>query len=653
MTANVAIRRAGATGRTWLGINAKLQAAFGAVAVLTVISGAVAIFSFSETEREFERVAGHEVPVMTDALRLSAVSGEISAASARFINTRTAAQQAPIADTIALKRRQLAILVEQLRASRASSLAFATVESASQRLTTNLAELETAISDRLRLRTHLETQFNAAHRAHAYVSDKLIPIVDDSYFDAVMTAEELGKGRPVKGTVAAQIDQLRNALEIAAQSHLITSLISEAAAAKEPAALVPIEDRFKATADQLGTATTSLNNPDIKKGITDLLAFGQNSDSLFGLYSRELDASIRADRAVEQNTIIQGELDRAVSILVEETEAAMKQGAAGLLATLKFNRIVLLIATVASILAAGCISVFYVRRWLVRRLTLIGNAMQHLSDGDIDLTVPGVADTDELGDMARTLEVFRAGEIERRGFAARQDTEQAAQRKRAATIEQLISDFRATVTAVIAAVTDNVSRMETTARTLSGIAGEADNQVRAASASSETASANARAVAGATEELGASIGQISQQAEQANAVVERAWGITQTANQQIGQLTDGANHIGNVIKLIRAIADQTNLLALNATIEAARAGEAGRGFAVVASEVKALASQTAKATEEIAAQVGGIQGSTADTVHAIRSIGEVMGDISRFATAIAAAVGEQSAATQSIAQSVQ
>jgi methyl-accepting chemotaxis protein len=643
----------GAAGRTRFGVSTKLQAAFGAVAVLTVIAAAVAIFSFYATERGFERVAGHEVPVMTDALRLSAVSSEISAAAARFVSTKTATEQAPIADTLESKNRKLAVLLEQLRASRRSSPAFEMVENASKRLATNLTELKTAISDRSELRARLKTQLEAVHRVHTQISEKLIPIVDDSYFDAVTTAEDMGKGKPVKGVVATQIDELRNALEIAAQTHLVTSLISEAAAAKEPAALVPIEDRFKATADQLGRSTAALHNADVKKGVAELLAFGQGTGSLFGLYSHELDSSIRADRAIEQNMVIQGELDHAVSALVEETETAMKQGASALVQSLDVNRTVLLIVALASVLAAGCISVFYVRRRLVRRLTSIGDAMQRLSAGDTDLNVPAVADGDELGDMARSLAVFRTGEIERRGFAARQDAEQAAQRQRASAIEQMIGDFRATVTAVIAAVTDNVSRMETTAGTLSGIAGEADNQARAASASSETASANARAVAGATEELGASIGQISQQAEQANAVVERAWAIAEAANRQIAQLTDGANRIGDVIKLIRSIADQTNLLALNATIEAARAGEAGRGFAVVASEVKTLASQTAKATEEIAAQIGAIQGSTADTVDAIRSMDQVMGDISRFATTIAAAVGEQSAATQSITHSVQ
>jgi methyl-accepting chemotaxis protein len=794
MTADDRTRPAGAASQARFGVIAKLQAAFGAVAVLTVIAAAVAIFSFSATERGFERVAGHEVPVMTDALRLSAVSGEISAAAARFVSTRTAAEQAPIAATIALKRRQLEVLMEQLRAGRGSSPAFATVESISQRLAANLSELETAITERSRLRARLEAQLDDVHGVHARISEKLTPIVDDSYFDVVTTAEDVGKSgdrivkalvndglqlmqamvdlgaetnlitglltsgaltsspsilalledrfsasarraqkqlarlpndakfdpvkaqvaalvaladfkqkpaaagaegdaarlqkvfrahenltgllitliddlnfdlvlqsedaikrssKLVKGLVATQIMELRNALEIAAQTHLVTSLISEAATAKEPAVLVPLRDRFRSAAGLLARATAGLTNDEVKQTVDRLVAFGQGDDSLFGLRARELAVSARADQTIERNVAIQRELDAAVAALVGEAEAAMKQGAAGLVESLDFNRNVLLIVAMASVLAAGCISVFYVRRGLVRRLSAIGDAMQRLSAGDVELAVPSVADGDELGDMARSLAVFRAGEIERRGFAARREGEQTAQRERAAAIEQLIGDFRATVTAVIAAVTENVSRMETTARTLSGIAGEADSQARAASVSSETASSNVRGVAGATEELGASIGQISQQATQANAVVERAAAIAQTANQQIGQLTDGANRIGDVIKLIRAIADQTNLLALNATIEAARAGDAGRGFAVVASEVKTLASQTAKATEEIAAQIGAIQGATADAVDAIRSIGDVMGDISSFTVSIAAAVEEQSASTRTIAHSVQ
>src|SRR5262249_7532444 len=205
--------------------------------------------------------------------------------------------------------------------------------------------------------------------------------------------------------------------------------------------------------------------------------------------------------------------------------------------------------------------------------------------------------------MARSLEVFRASEIERRGFAERQSEEQSAQRARAAAIEAMVHEFRANVTRVFHAVAENVSRMEKTAGTLSGIAQRADLEARAASSATGQTSDNVRGVAAAAEQLGSSIHEISGQAMQAKDVVTRATAITRSADQLVGQLSAGAGRIGDVIKLIRSIAEQTNLLALNATIEAARAGEAGRGFSIVASEVKALATQTTKATEEIAAQI--------------------------------------------------
>jgi methyl-accepting chemotaxis protein len=279
--------------------------------------------------------------------------------------------------------------------------------------------------------------------------------------------------------------------------------------------------------------------------------------------------------------------------------------------------------------------------------------MRRLSSGETDVVVPAVKDADEIGDMARSLEIFREGEIERRGMASRERAEQEGQRERAIAVEQLINEFRATVTAVIHTVSENTTNMETTARALSGIAGDADEQTRAATESSEHTSSNVRSVAAATEELGASVREISHQANQAKDVVAKAADIARSADKMVGQLSDGATRIGDVIKLIQSIAGQTNLLALNATIEAARAGEAGRGFAIVASEVKSLAQETAKATEEIAAQVGAIQESTSDAVAAIREISEVMDDINRFTTTIASAVVEQSASTEEIARNVQ
>jgi methyl-accepting chemotaxis protein len=772
------------------GVNAKLQIAFGVVAVMTVIAAAVAIASFSSTERGFSRVAGHQVPVMTDALRLSAISEEISAAAARFVSARTSAEQRSIAEGIAGKSQKLAAIMERLRGADQNGAAFAKVEAVSRRLATNLQALEVAISERSRLRAALEVDLDAVHKVHARISEKLTPIVDDSYFDVMTTAEDVGKSadktikslvndglqlmqaiveigaetnlvtglltagaltsspsilvmledrfsasarraqktlaklpggerfatlkgevaalvaladfkprgeagtteserlskvfrvhekltglliglvddlnfdlvtnsddavkrssKLVKGLVDRQIAELRGALEIAAQTHLISSLMSEAATARDPAMLVPIQDRFKAASNLLGKASAGAG--DVKTLVAELIGHGQGTDGLFARRGRELAADAGADRTIAENAAIQHELDDAVATLVGEAETGMAQAAGQMLDELNRNRTLLVIVAIVSVLAATGIAVFYVQRRLMRRLIAIGDAMHRLSSGDTDFAVPAATDRDELGDMARSLEVFRAGEIERRGLAERREAEQAAQRERAAAIEQMIGEFRATVGAVIAAVSANLGRMEATARALSDIASGAEQQARAASASSETTSANVRTVAGATDQLGSSIKEISGQAAQARQVVERAAGIARNANARIGQLMEGANRIGDVVKLIRAVADQTNLLALNATIEAARAGEAGRGFAVVAAEVKNLANQTSKATEEIASHIGSIQESTSDAVDAIGSIGDVMGDISRFTTTIAAAVEQQSASTQEIARNVQ
>jgi methyl-accepting chemotaxis protein len=195
--------------------------------------------------------------------------------------------------------------------------------------------------------------------------------------------------------------------------------------------------------------------------------------------------------------------------------------------------------------------------------------------------------------------------------------------------------------------------MESTAGGLSTIASEADAQARAVSQSSETTSNNVRSVADATEELGVSIHAINQQAIQTRGVVQRAAEIAQSAYALGNQLSAGSSRIGDVVKLIRDVAEQTNLLALNATIEAARAGPAGRGFAVVANEIKQLASQTAKATEDITAQIAAIQISTTEAVNVIGSINAVTDDIARFTTAVASSVEQQNNAAQMITRNVQ
>jgi methyl-accepting chemotaxis protein len=229
----------------------------------------------------------------------------------------------------------------------------------------------------------------------------------------------------------------------------------------------------------------------------------------------------------------------------------------------------------------------------------------------------------------------------------------AGKRDKRDSLEQVASSFEKSIGQVVGAVAAAATELEASAGTLTNTASTTQTLSAKVAAASEEASTNVQSVATATEQLTASVNEISRQVQDSSRIARDAVGQAQRTDGRINDLSEAAQRIGNVVKLITAIAEQTNLLALNATIEAARAGEAGRGFAVVAQEVKALAAQTAKATEEISLQISGMQAATHQSVADIKEIGTTIGRISEIAAIIAAAVEEQGAATQEIARNVQ
>ncbi|PHK96622.1 chemotaxis protein [Pseudoroseomonas rhizosphaerae] len=285
----------------------------------------------------------------------------------------------------------------------------------------------------------------------------------------------------------------------------------------------------------------------------------------------------------------------------------------------------------------------------VGRLT---ESMRRMTGGALDTQVADQERADEIGSMAKALEVFRAKVQDGERLAAEQARQDLQGRERSARLEALVARFGQDAGRALEALRGAAERMRGSSGEMTQAAQASAQLTDTLSHASEEASANAQTAAAATEELTASIGEITRQVSRSAEVSRRAVAETQRTEHTMRDLAGTANRIGDVVRLIADIAGQTNLLALNATIEAARAGEAGKGFAVVASEVKNLASQTAKATEEISQQVNAIQGATNLAVEAINSIAGVVAEIDQTAAAIAAAVEEQGAATQEIARNI-
>ncbi|WBV42369.1 methyl-accepting chemotaxis protein [Pseudoroseomonas cervicalis] len=340
---------------------------------------------------------------------------------------------------------------------------------------------------------------------------------------------------------------------------------------------------------------------------------------------------------------------RALSTAVGAEAAALAEAtSAG--ATLAFT---FYSAGLALALAAALGAWLLVSRRVSRPLLAMTVAMRRLAERDFAAAIPGRDRRDEIGAMAAAVQVFRESMIEGDRLAEAQRAEQAEKAARAARVQAMAQGFERDAGQLVSMLAAAATELQGTAQAMRQGASQADGRAGAVAASAAEASANVETVAAAAEQLAASVAEIARQVERSTTVSSRAAENAQRTDATVRALSAAAQRIGDVVGLISSIAGQTNLLALNATIEAARAGEAGKGFAVVASEVKSLASQTARATEEIATQIGQIQQVTQEAVQAIQGIAGTIGEVGQITGAIAAAVEQQGAATREIARNVQ
>ena len=314
-------------------------------------------------------------------------------------------------------------------------------------------------------------------------------------------------------------------------------------------------------------------------------------------------------------------------------------------------------AIVLSILALGGVLSLIAGIWCaaaLRSLRPLTKKMQLVAAGDLDTDIPNPKGENEVADIAKALQFFRENLKRTKAMEAEnEERAAAAEADKSRTMNAIADGFEANVDGVVSAVSQAAGRMVELAQTLTSSAKSAGERSSEVAAASQEATTNVQTVAAASEEMTSSLAEVSQRVGQSASMTDGAARKTVETTETVSKLSTSAQKIGDVISMISDIAEQTNLLALNATIEAARAGEAGKGFAVVAGEVKGLASQTAKATEEISAQITGMQSDTSAVVDAIGQIGDMIQELNRTSSSIAAAVEEQHSSTQEIARNTQ
>ena len=398
------------------------------------------------------------------------------------------------------------------------------------------------------------------------------------------------------------------------------------------------------------SATYAARIDQIAQGFEAALAIGKQAQDLVEK-AKDVEALDLVRAKFDPNL---NRLESDLTVLVEEVSKVMSDDGAALTRTTGSTVLATQITVGIGLLIAIAVSLYITSAGLSKPLTAMAEIMEVLAKGRFDIDVFGQNRGDEIGVIARSVQVFKENGLAIERLRSEQEAAKAkAEAERRQTMLQLADSFEREVKGVVQSVSAQATQLQSTALSLSNVANKAQNQSEAVSTAAEHASANVETVATAAEQLASSIGEISRQVAHSSDLSRSAVQEAKRTSDIVTALATSAQRIGEVVNLITDIASQTNLLALNATIEAARAGDAGKGFAVVAGEVKTLANQTARATDEIGQQISGIQAATKEAVQAIETISSSITNINDVGTSIASAVEEQGAATQEIARNVQ
>jgi len=636
------------------GIRGSLFAAFAVIAGMAILISAGAGIILGQLGGMMSDLNGRDIPRLAASLELATASESLASQGPTLL----ASGNADILRERSEKMREThRIAVEKLDAIGALG--------ADRAVVAELGETVRKIGDTIQTLTAAAQQGLDAAAQHQKIFDSLCeaetsfvtmssPALMDAQSSMTSALMSPNFSRNNATAVARTIEQVS---DIVASTNLIASDLMSALSVNNTNALKPIERTFQAgrrrVTSMIDSVATVSGADDLKDSALKLLALGDGPASVFAIRQKELDAAAYGQLILDETRKLNVGLGASVTSLVQNVRRATESATSQARQTISWATMTMLGLGALTLVGSALFVWLYVGRNILRRIAQLQHAMQRLSGGELETEIARSRQQDEIAAMADSLEIFRDSMISARALSADQDQDRIAKAERAARIEARIVDFEATVRAALGKLQSSANTMQSTAQGMSATADRSSALVSAVASAAEETSANVQTVSAGTEQLSSSISEISRQVVNSTQIAAKAVSEAGETDATMRGLADNANRISVVIDLIQTIASQTNLLALNATIEAARAGDAGRGFAVVASEVKDLASQTAKATDEIRAQIAAMQQVTATAVGAIRNIGQTIGEINAVSAAIASAVAQQGSATREIARNVQ